>query len=115
MIKTFMASRLLYNDLNVREQIVSRIKHVMEEVDMAIYGRSSGLGFVYTNLGDLFKKVHVSGATSKNRITAVETRHLEKRAGQDSIEQLKSNVTRLQEMQSRLEFMLTELEGLVKK
>jgi hypothetical protein len=33
----------------------------------------------------------------------------------DSLEELKSNVDRLQEMHRRLQFMLVELEGLVKK
>lgn len=115
MIKNLMASRLLSNDLNFREQIASRIRHVMEEVDMAIYGRSSGFGFVYSNLGDLIKKVQNSNASSRDIVLAHEHRKIERRASEDSMEKLKSNVVRLQEMQSRLEFMLTELEGLVKK
>ena len=65
--------------------------------------------------GDLIKKVQYPGASAKNRIPAIQARKEESLAGRDSMNQLKSNVHRLQEMQSRLEFMLNELEGLVKK
>lgn len=115
MIKNIVASRLLPNDLNFREQVIQRIRAMMEDVDMAIHGRGQGLGFVYSNLGDFIKKVNPVGATAKDMSLLYQSRAEEKKQSRDSMDQLKSNVARLQEMQSRLEFMLKELEGVVKK
>jgi len=116
MLKSSVASRLLHSDVNVREQVFGRLRHMMEEVDMALYDRSTGIGFVYGNLGDLVRRVQAVGATAKpslfqhamERKDAVVLRR-------DSLDQLKDNVSRLQEMHKRLQFMLTALEGLVKK
>lgn len=110
-----MASRLLSNDMTFRDQVISRIRSVMEEMDMAIYGRNSGISFVYGNLGDLLKKVQSVGATSRPNLFQRAIEKKDKVIRQDSIRQLKENVSRLQEMQNRLNFMLTELEVLVKK
>lgn len=109
-----MASRLLHSDLNVRDQILARLKHVMEEVDMALYDRSTGIGFVYGNLGDLVRRVQAVGATARPSLFqhVIEKDTVVRR---DSLEELKDNVHRLQEMHRRLQFMLVELEGLVKK
>ncbi len=115
MIKNSMASRLLPNDLNLREQVVARIKLMMEDVDMAIHGRGSGLGFVYNNIGDLLKRVNHVGIKSQEAPVLSSPRLIQKQEGRNTMNQLKSNVERLHEMQSRLEFMLTELEGIVKK
>ena len=87
---------------------------------MAIYGRGqNSFGFVYNNLGDLIKRVHAVGAgvTSTSKATlfqhAIEKK--DPRVRKDSLEELKHNVSKLHEMQNRLNFMLNELEGLVKK
>src|SRR5277367_6619814 len=109
-----MASRLLHSELNVREQLLARLKHIVEEVDMALYDRSTGIGFVYGNLGDLVRRVQAVGATARPSLF----KHAQERdvvIRRDSLEELKSNVDRLQEMHRRLQFMLVELEGLVKK
>lgn len=110
-----MASRLLHSELSVRRQVMSRIKHMVEEMDMALYDRGSGIGFMYGNFGDLLKKVQAVGATARPTLYhhAVTTKDTDLR--KDSLLQLKDNVSRLQEMHSRLQFMLTELEGLVKR
>ncbi|MDZ4677843.1 MAG: hypothetical protein SGI74_10090 [Oligoflexia bacterium] len=110
-----MASKLLNNEVSVREQILARIKHLVEEVDMALYDRGSGIGFVYGNLGDLLRKVQSVGATAKPTLFQSAIERKDSVIRKDSMDQLKDNVTRLQEMHSRLQFMLTELEGLVKK
>ena len=110
-----MASRLLHNEMNVRGQILSRLKHVMEEVDMALYDRSTGIGFVYGNLGDLVRRVQAVGATARPSLFQHAIERKDPVIRRDSLEQLKDNVTRLQEMHKRLQFMLNELEGLVKK
>jgi hypothetical protein len=113
-MKSLMASRLLLSEGTVREQIIARIKHLVEEVDMALYDRSSGIGYVYSNFGELLRRVQAVGATAKPSLfqQAVERKDALQR---DSLEQLKHNVSRLQELHSRLQFMLSELEGLVKK
>lgn len=109
MIKNIMASRLLSNELKL-------VKSVMEEVNMAVAGRHSGIGFVYGNLGDLIKKVqHVGASTRPTLFQHAIDKKERVRGHNDSLEQLKHNVSRIQEMQGRLEFMLNELEGLVKK
>lgn len=109
MIKNLMASRLL-------SQNVERIKNLVEELDMAVYGRGQqGFGFVYNNLGDLLKKVHSVGATARPSLFNQALQQKNKVIARDSMDQLKDNVTRLSDMQARLQFMLTELEGLVKK
>ena len=115
MTKGSMASRLLHSELNVREQVMSRIKHIVEEMDMALYDRGSGIGFVYSNVGDLIKKVQAVGATSKPTLFNHGVIAKDTIVRKDSLVQLKDNVSRLQEMHSRLQFMLLELEGLVKK
>jgi hypothetical protein len=115
LIKQSMASRLLHKEMTVREQILARIKHVMEEVDMALYDRSSSIGFVYGNLGDLVRKVQAVGATARPSLFQHAIERKDPVVRRDSLEQLKDNVNRLQEMHRRLQFMLTELEGLVKK
>lgn len=113
-LKGSVASRLLHNELNVRAQVLARLKQIVEDVDMALYDRSTGIGFVYGNLGDLVRRVQSVGATARPSLFqhAME-RDVEVR--KDSLETLKDNVTRLQEMHRRLQFMLVELEGLVKK
>ena len=115
LLKTSVASRLLHNELNVRGQIVSRFKNMVEEVDMALYDRSTGIGFVYGNLGDLVRKVQAVGATARPSLFQQAIERKDAVIRRDSLEQLKDNVSRLQEMHKRLQFMLTELEGLVKK
>jgi hypothetical protein len=115
MIKSAMASRLLHSEISVREHILARIKHLVEEVDMALYDRGSGIGFVYGNLGDLVRKVQAVGATAKPSLFQMAIERKDAVVRKDSMDQLKDNVQRLQEMHSRLQFMLTELEGLVKK
>lgn len=109
-----VASRLLHKELNVRAQLLARLKQIVEDVDMALYDRSTGIGFVYGNLGDLVRRVQSVGATARPSLFqhAVERDAVVR---QDSLETLKDNVTRLQEMHRRLQFMLVELEGLVKK
>ncbi len=109
-----MALRLLHNEVTVREQLLARLKHIVEEVDMALYDRSTGIGFVYGNLGDLVRRVQAVGATARPSLFkhALEKDPIIRR---DAMDELKDNVTRLQEMHRRLQFMLTELEGLVKK
>lgn len=114
MAHELMASRLLNSEVGVREQIYARIKHLMEGVDMALYDRSSGFGFVYSNLGDLVKKMQAMGASTKpNFLNMAMDR--KRKSNQDSLEQLKDNVNRLEDMHLRLQFMLSELEGLVRK
>jgi hypothetical protein len=109
MIKNLMASRLLL-------QNVERLKSVLEELDMAVYGKGTqGFGFVYNNLGDLLKKVHSVGATRHHSLFHSSIEQKTKSIARDSMEQLKENMSRLQDMSSRLQFMLGELEGLVKK
>src|ERR1700734_900241 len=115
LLKSPMASRLLHSEVNVRGQILSRFKHVMEEVDMALYDRSTGIGFVYGNLGDLVRKGQAVGATGRPSLFQHAIERKDPVIRRDSLEQLKDNVTRLQEMHKRLQFMLNELEGLVKK
>src|SRR5438477_10565001 len=110
-----MASRLLHNELNVRAQLLARLKHIVEEVDMALYDRSTGIGFVYGNLGDLVRRVQAVGATARPSLFQHAIDRKDAVVRRDSLEQLKDNVSRLQEMHKRLQFMLTELEGLVKK
>jgi hypothetical protein len=114
-IKETMASRLLHSELNVRSQVMSRIKHIVEEMDMALYDRGSGIGFMYGNFGDLLKKVQAVGATAKPSLFHHAIINKDPVIRRDSLVQLKDNVSRLQEMHSRLQFMLTELEGLVKR
>lgn len=114
LLKSPMALRLLHNEMTVREQLLARLKHIVEEVDMALYDRSTGIGFVYGNLGDLVRRVQAVGATARPSLF----QHAMERspeARRDSLEELKDNVSRLQEMHRRLQFMMTELEGLVKK
>jgi hypothetical protein len=113
-LKGSMASRLLHSELTVRDQFLTRLKNMVEEVDMALYDRSTGIGFMYGNLGDLVRRVQAVGATARPSLFshAVE-RDITVR--KDSLTELKNNVDRLQEMHRRLQFMLTELEGLVKK
>jgi len=117
-----VALRLLQTDsvnaLKRRQSLVkSRFKSVMEEVDMALYDRSSGIGFVYGNLGDLLKKVSAVGATAGNRhgffrqATLEQDPHFRK----DTLAQLKENMGKLEDLHTRLDFMLNELQGLVKK
>lgn len=115
MIKSMMASRLLHREVRLREQIRSRIKHMVEEVDMALYDRSSGIGYIYSNFGELLRKVQAVGATAKPHLFQQAVERKDAVVRRDSLEQLKDNVTRLQEMHGRLQFLLTELEGLVKK
>lgn len=115
MSKNTVASRLLHSDLKMREQIFSRIKHLVEEVDMALYDRSSGIGFVYSNFGDLLKKVQAVGATAKPSFFQHALEKKDAVIRKDSLNQLKDNLGKLQEMHSRLQFMLNELEGLVRK
>ena len=115
LLKSSMASRLLHSEMNVRVQIVSRFKHIMEEVDMALYDRRTGIGFVYGNLGDLVRKVQAVGATARPSLFQHALERKDPIIRRDSLEELKDNVSRLQEMHRRLQFMLTELEGLVKK
>ncbi len=110
-----MALRLLPNELGPkRDKLLTRLKHIVEDVDMALYDRSTGIGFVYGNLGDLVRRVQAVGATARPSLF----KHVQERDSvlrRDSLEELKSNVDRLQEMHRRLQFMLVELEGLVKK
>lgn len=114
MAKPTMASRLLYRELKWHGQIYARLKNVMDGVDMAFYDRSSGFGFVYSNLGDLLKRVQAKNASEhvlashafKQKSTAVQ---------RDALAELKANVERLQDMHGRLQFMLNEIEGVVKK
>jgi hypothetical protein len=114
MLKSSMASRLLHSEVRRRGTIASCLKHVMEEVDMALYDRSTGIGFVYGNLGDLVRKVQAVGATARPSLFhAIESRDNVLR--RDSLEELKDKVSRLSEMHRRLQFMMNELEGLVKK
>ena len=115
MIKSSVASRLLPSELNLRSQIVARLKQLVEEADMALYDRSSGIGFVYSNLGELLRRVQAVGATAKPSLFQHALERKDAVIRNEPIAQLKDNVTRLQEMHSRLQFMLTELEGLVKK
>ena len=103
-----MASRLLSTSLE-------SVKGVMEEVDMAMYGRHSGIGFVYGNLGDLIKKVQAVGATTRPTLFQHAVYKKDAVVRQDGMEQLKDNVLRLQEMQNRLSYMLGEIETLIKK
>lgn len=104
-----MASRLLSNH-------VDKIKSIVEELDMAVYGKGAqGFGFVYNNIGDIIKKVHSVGATAYPTLFNQALVQKDKVVARDSMEQLKENMTRLNEMQNRLQFMLTELEALVKK
>ena len=110
-----MASRLLHSELKVRGQIVSRIRHMMEEVDMALYDRSSGIGFVYSNFGELLRRVQAVGATARPNLFHQAIERKDATSGRDSLHQLRDNVSRLQEMHERLQFLLTELECLVKK
>jgi hypothetical protein len=115
-MKETVASRLLHSELRVRRQVVTRFKHIVEEMDMALYDRGSRIGFVYSNFGDLVKKVQAVGATSRAGLFYQGL--VKKDSGdlrRDSLVQLKDNVSRLQEMHSRLQFMLNELEGLVKR
>jgi hypothetical protein len=114
-LKNTVASRLLQSEVVVRDHLLAKLKHMVEEVDMALYDRSTGIGFVYGNLGDLVRKVQSVGATARPSLFnhAVESRDATTR--RDSLDQLKDNVDRLQEMHRRLQFMLGELEGLVKK
>lgn len=111
-----VASRLLYSD-SVRASkraVLGRFKSVMEEVDMALYDRGSGIGFIYGNLGDLLKKVSASGAARPGvfRQIAVEAQPVVRK---DALVELKEKVSKLDDMHKRLNFMLMELEGLVKK
>jgi hypothetical protein len=115
MIKSMMASRLLYHESKVREQIRSRIKHMVEEIDMALYDRNSGIGYIYSNFGELLRKVQAVGATAKPSLFQHAIERKDAVVRKDSLDQLRDNVTRLQEMHGRLQFLLTELEGLVKK
>jgi chromosome condensin MukBEF ATPase and DNA-binding subunit MukB len=118
MAKSIVASRLLSSEVNVRkarEAVTKRIKHLVEEVDMALYDRSSGIGFVYTNLGDLLRRVQSVGARGKPNLTHRAMVSKDEVLRKDSLAQLKDNVERLNEMHARLQFMLSELEGLVKK
>ena len=114
-LRTAVASRLLHSETRVREHVVSRLKHIVEEMDMALYDRASGIGFVYGNFGDLIKKVQAVGASSKQSFFHQATVVKDVAVRKDSLTELKDNVSRLQEMHSRLQFMLLELEGLVKK
>jgi hypothetical protein len=113
-LKSSVASRLLHSELTVRAQLLARLKHMVEEVDMALYDRSTGIGFMYGNLGDLVRRVQAVGATARPSLFshALDRDVVVKR---DSLAELKDNVDRLQEMHRRLQFMLCELEGLVKK
>ncbi len=81
---------------------------------MALYDRSTGIGFMYGNLGDLVRRVQAVGATARPNLFshAIERDVVVRK---DSLTELKDNVDRLQEMHRRLQFMLIELEGLVKK
>jgi hypothetical protein len=110
-----MASRLLHSELTVREQLLARLKHMVEEVDMALYDRSTGIGFVYGNLGDLVRRVQAVGATARPSLFQQQVIERDPIVRKDSLVELKENVDRLQEMHRRLQFMLVELEGLVKK
>jgi len=82
---------------------------------MALYDRSSGIGFVYGNLGDLVRRVQAVGATAKPSLFQHAMINQDEGLRRDSLDELKDKVSRLQEMHRRLQFMLTELEGLVKK
>ena len=115
MAKSSMASRLLHSELNVTGQVLARFKHMMEEVDMALYDRSTGIGFVYGNLEDLVRRVQAVGATARPSLFHHGMERKDATLRKDSLDQLKSNMSRLQEMHRRLQFMLVELEGLVKK
>jgi hypothetical protein len=114
-----VALRLLQTEsVNVhKRRVMSRFKSVMEEVDMALYDRSSGIGFVYGNLGDLLKKVSARGMVVNHRNSPFRQAALEQdpHFRKDTLVQLKENMGKLDDLHKRLNFMLMELEGLVKK
>jgi len=114
MAKTSMASRLLHSELRMRGHIYSRIKHVMEGVDMAFYDRSSGIGFVYSNLGEILKRVQ--SKTVSGHPLMSESLHMQAPAVQkDGLVELRANVERLQDMHGRLQFMMGEIQDVVKR
>ena len=115
MAKQTVALRLLHSEVRVRSGLMSRLKNVMEEVDMALYDRSSAIGFVYSNFGDLLKKVHGVGAVSRPSLVQFGLEQKDTEVRRDSLVELRDNVARLTEMQSRLNFMLSELEGVIRK
>lgn len=112
-----VALRLLQTEgVNAQKRrMMNRFKSVMEEVDMALYDRSSGIGFVYGNLGDLIKKVSAVGATARPNLLRQFAYEQDPHFRKDALAQLKENMGKLDDLHSRLSFMLSELEGLVKK
>ena len=108
---------------------------------MAIRDKSQSVGFVYTNIYEIYKKAKAASNISPNsrvlraedlgdiKITKFQPRTLSRPAAEPApvgaapklpasgnpFEDLKSNLNRLQDLHSRLRFMLKELEDLVKK
>lgn len=112
--KSSMASKLLSSELRVRRQIIDKIKIIMDGVDMSLADRNSQVGKVYNNFGDLLKRVHLVGNTTKNlRLNLDSTGSVS--PGVDPLKRLRGNMVKLEDMHARLQFMLGELEGLVKK
>ena len=113
-----MALRLLHTEsVNAQKRrVIGRFKSVLEEVDMALYDRSSGIGFVYGNLGDLIKKVSGVGTTySRPQFLRQAVMDASPIVRKDTLVELKENMGKLEDLHKRLDFMLMELEGLVKK
>ena len=62
---------------------------------MALYDRSTGIGFVYGNLGDLVRRVQAVGATSKPSLFQMAQERKDPVFRRDSLDQLKDNVSLL--------------------
>ncbi|MCC6277728.1 MAG: hypothetical protein IT289_07425 [Oligoflexia bacterium] len=98
-----------------RRTLMSKVRGFAQEIDMALYDRGSGIGFVYSNFSDLVRKVQASGVTSKISLFHEGLAQKNPELKTDSLVELKENMNKLQDMHQRLQFMLSELEGLVKK
>lgn len=116
------------------------VEAVEEEVTMAVRDQSQKVGFAYTNIYEIYKKAkHAEVAVSSGKIlkkedlgevkiAKFEPRRLNqnplnqpnpvsdlKNGTPNSFDDLKNNLNRLQDMHSKLRFMLKELEDLVAK
>lgn len=111
---------------------------------MAVRDKSQRVGFVYTNIYEIYKKAQAASGNLKSdskvwradelqgiKISKFEPRTLSAKApaeapsapnferaaadGANAFDDLKQNIERLRNLHSRLRFMLKELEDLVEK
>lgn len=82
--------------------------------------KSQNIAFVYSNIYQLYKKAQAKPEMNARIFRADELGSIQikkfepKKLEKNPVDDLKSNINRLQDLHSKLRFMLAELEDLVK-